>query len=53
MDDLVYAIPTVALRGLVLFPGMVLHFDVARTKSIKAIENAVESGTQIFLTCQK
>ncbi len=53
MDDLVYAIPTVALRGLVVFPGMVLHFDVARTKSIKAIETAVTTGQQVFLTCQK
>ncbi len=53
MDDLVYAIPTVALRGLVVFPGMVLHFDVARTKSIKAIETAISTGQQIFLTCQK
>jgi ATP-dependent Lon protease len=53
MDDLVYAIPTVALRGLVVFPGMVLHFDVARTKSIKAIETAVSTGQQVFLTCQK
>lgn len=53
MDDLVYAIPTVALRGLVVFPGMVLHFDVARTKSIKAIETAVSTGQQVFLTCQR
>lgn len=53
MDNNVYAIPVVALRGLVVFPGMVLHFDVARTKSIRAIEAAMEVGQDIFLLSQK
>ncbi len=53
MDQKVYAIPVVALRGLVVFPGMVLHFDVARTKSINAIEAAMDFGQKLFLTSQK
>ena len=34
-----YQMPMVALRGLVLFPRMILHFDVGREKSINAVEN--------------
>lgn len=53
MDEMIYAIPVVALRGLVTFPGMVLHFDIARQKSIHAINAATEYGQQVFLTSQK
>ena len=49
----VYAIPVVALRGLVVFPEMVLHFDIARQKSIGAIEAAMEYGQEVFLVAQK
>jgi len=48
-----YAIPVVALRGLVVFPEMVLHFDIARQKSINAVNAAMEYGQQVFLTAQK
>ncbi len=48
-----YAMPTVALRGLVVFPDMVLHFDVARQKSIDAIHAAMDYGQQVFLVTQK
>lgn len=47
------AIPVVALRGLVVFPGMVLHFDVARAKSIAAVKAAMDTGRDVFLTAQK
>lgn len=47
------AVPVVALRGLVVFPGMVLHFDVAREKSIAAVKSAMDMGGDIFLTAQK
>lgn len=43
---------TVAMRGLVAFPKMVMHFDVAREKSIKAIEKALEKNVKIFLVTQ-
>ena len=45
--------PVVPLRGLVVFPEMVLHFDVGRKKSIAAIKEAMKSGSEIFLVCQK
>lgn len=45
--------PTMALRGLVVFPGMVLHFDVGREKSIKALNIAMEKDQTIFLVTQK
>lgn len=46
-------LPMVALRGLVIFPYMVLHFDVGRDKSIEALENCMENGQDIFLVAQK
>lgn len=41
-----------ALRGLVMLPNMVLHFDIGRKKSIAAIEAAMKSSSQIFMVCQ-
>ncbi len=46
-------IPVIALRGLVLFPNMTLHFDVGRKKSILALNEAMKSGQMVFLTPQK
>ncbi len=51
--NLIESIPVIALRGLVLFPEMVLHFDIARQKSIDALEEAVEHGQDVFLVTQK
>ncbi len=45
-------LPVIALRGLVLFPKMVLHFDIGREKSIAALNQALEEGRKIFLTAQ-
>lgn len=44
---------TVTMRGLVAFPKMVMHFDVAREKSVKSIECAVKGSGKIFLVAQK
>lgn len=41
------------MRGMVAFPGMVMHFDVARPKSSEAVERAIKSGSKIFLVTQK
>ena len=41
------------MRGLVVFPEMVMHFDVAREKSINAIKAAYKSDKRVFLTAQK
>ncbi len=46
-------LPALALRGLVCFPGVMLHFDVGRKKSIKALNAAMERGQKIFLVAQK
>ncbi|MEF9853713.1 MAG: LON peptidase substrate-binding domain-containing protein, partial [Hydrogenoanaerobacterium sp.] len=45
--------PMLALRGLVLFPQMVLHFEVGREKSVSALNESMKTGQQIFLVAQK
>lgn len=45
--------PIVALRGLTVFPGMSLHFDVGRKKSIAALKSAMNNDQRIFLVAQK
>ena len=45
--------PVLALRGLVLFPHMVLHFDVGREKSILALNEAMSKGRKVFLVAQR
>ena len=47
------SLPTVALRGMVVFPGMRLHFEVGREKSIRAIQTAMRDGQKIFLVTQR
>ncbi|MBR5514380.1 MAG: endopeptidase La [Ruminococcus sp.] len=44
---------TVALKGLVAYPKMVMHFDASREKTINAIERAVKGSGKIFLVAQK
>ncbi len=46
-------IPVIPLRGLVVFPGMNLHFDVGRKKSIAALKAAMDKDQKIFLAAQK
>ena len=41
METTEYRIPAVALRGMVVLPEMVTHFDVSRSRSIKAVEQAL------------
>lgn len=48
-----FNIPVLPLRGLVVFPKMMLHFDVGRKKSIDAINKAMNDNQLIFLTSQK
>lgn len=45
-------LPMLALRGLVVFPGAVVHFDVARPKSNAALKAALENGKLIYLAAQ-
>ena len=46
-------LPAIALRGLVVFPGNVIHFEVGRNKSIAAIEWAMTNSNSVFLVTQK
>lgn len=45
--------PVLALRGLTIFPNMLLHFDVGRGTSIKALDEAMAEGLPIFLVAQR
>ncbi len=47
------SIPLIPLRGLTIFPDMVIHFDAGREKSVKAVEKAMENSEYIFLAAQK
>lgn len=46
-------VPLLPLRGLLVYPTMVLHLDVGREKSVQALENAMVDDHLIFLTTQK
>lgn len=46
-------VPVLPLRGLVIFPGMLIHFDVAREKSVNALYSAMGSDQHIFVVAQK
>ena len=55
MDEIMVSLrlPFLALRGLNVFPGLTVHFDVGRKKSIKAVEEAMRNNQEIFLVTQK
>ena len=53
MKNLIETIPAIALRGTTILPGMIIHFDVSRQRSIKAIEAAMLKDQKIFLVSQK
>ena len=54
MSREVKSIPMVALRGMTVLPEMVIHFDVSRERSKKAVEEAMlEEGQRIFLVAQR
>ena len=45
--------PALALRGITVFPNLLLHFDVGRAPSIRALEEAMAGGRDIFLVTQR
>ncbi len=53
MDTMIMKMPAVALRGMVILPGMIAHFDVSREKSIKAVEACMMEEQKIFLVTQR
>lgn len=52
-DENIMELPMIPLRGLSVFPNMVLHFDIGREKSINALEKAMIMNHNIFLASQK
>ncbi len=50
-DDMI--LPLLPLRGLVVFPYVIMHFDVGRYKSIKALDDTITNNQLIFLVAQK
>ncbi|MDD6254577.1 MAG: endopeptidase La [Eubacteriales bacterium] len=53
LEDDEDGIPVIPLRGVTIFPTMLLHFDVGREKSISALENAMMTNQEVFLITQK
>lgn len=53
MDNKTMKMPAVALRGMVILPGMIAHFDVSRDKSIHAVEQSMMDEQKIFLVAQR
>ena len=53
MSELRKNIPAIALRGMTVLPGMIVHFDISRKKSIKAVEQSMMRDQKILLISQK
>lgn len=53
MMNPIQVLPAIALRGTTILPGMIVHFDVSRERSVKAIEAAMLNDQKIFLVTQK
>jgi ATP-dependent Lon protease len=53
MEKELVILPLIPLRGITIFPYMVMHFDVGREKSILALEDAMLNNQEIFLVSQK
>ncbi len=53
MKELTKEMPAVALRGMTILPSMIVHFDISREKSIKAVEKAMLENQEIFVVTQR
>ena len=53
MSEEITRMPAVALRGMTILPSMIVHFDVSRDKSIKAIEQAMTADQKLFGVTQR
>ena len=53
MENSTRKMPAVALRGMTILPGMITHFDVSRSRSVKAVERAVAEGQPLFVVTQR
>lgn len=53
MRDVIQVMPAVALRGMTILPDMIVHFDVSRPKSKKAVERAMTGNQKLFVVTQR
>lgn len=53
MKDSIQVMPAVALRGMTILPDMIVHFDVSRSKSKKAVERAMTTEQKLFVITQR
>ena len=53
MEEVTKVLPAIALRGTTILPDMIVHFDISRAKSIRAVEEAMLGDQKIFLITQK
>ena len=53
MNNLIKVMPAIALRGTTILPDIIVHFDISRPKSVKAVEEAMTQDQKIFLITQK
>ena len=53
MNNDIKIMPAVALRGTTILPGTIVHFDVSRERSVRAIEQAMLQDQMVFLAAQK
>ena len=52
-DLILRSIPTVAIRGMAVFPNMQLHFEVSRKQSVSALKAAMAGNREVFLVMQR
>ncbi len=53
MKDIIQIMPAVALRGMTILPDMIVHFDVSRSRSKKAVEHAMTANQKLFVVTQR
>ena len=52
MRETDYRLPLLPMRGIAVFPGMIVHFDVARPQSVAAVKKAMDTDKLLFLCNQ-
>ena len=53
MTEQINQIPMVPVRGITVFPGMAVHFDVVRIRSMESVQQSMMAGQKVFLIRQK
>ena len=53
MNSEMIQMPAIALRGMTVLPSMIVHFDVSREKSVRALDAALSGDDRVFLVTQK